>query len=1102
MFNKKWFWIAFTLLSIAATIFVFSYFPKVMSFISIDITMNREEALAKSETIAQDLNWGTDDFRQVAIFNSDGGQTYIELEGGGKPAFNQLLKSDFFSYYYWVVRNYKPSELLESMVYFKPNGEPYGFEVDYPEEMALPSLSKEQALILAQNGAEKDWSVDFTNYKLNDSKLTTTPEGRKDYTFIFERIDQQINEAKFRLELGVTGNKFSNLHHYLKIPESFDRRYTEMRSANNTIAGAGSIMMIIFYGILGIILGAFFLIKSRWLLWKKALFWGVIVALLEFIASFNNLTLSWIYYQTTSSVNEHVLSFVASSLSGFFSNVILLSISFMVGESLTRKAFGNHTQLWKTWNKGTANTYKILGNTIGAYLWVPISISYILLFYTVTTKYFGWWNSSSLNIDPNTLATTFPWLGSISMALHAGFWEECLFRAIPLAGAVLIGRRLGKERLFFWIGMIFQIVIFGMGHANYPAQPSYARVIELIFPSIMFAIAYLRFGLITGILIHFLFDAVLMGMPIWMGGPAEMIGNKVLFIIVLLIPVLIPLYRKIRAGKLEEDETLALNSKWEPSEPKKIEEAKPEKAIKTVNGKLILILGIIGLVLTVLFFAAPFDGNKLEMSKTDTITKSEEFISSLGISDLSQYEITTNVKNSKGSYNSFLWELLGKDKYNKLADDFFSCNAIDVRYAKFHGDLQDRAEEFTVSYSKDGKLFAYKHIYHEEAAGESLTENNALKIATRFIADIYRINPDDLTLKNALPDLKENRLDWGFTFNDAQNYDLGDNEAMFNVTLAGSELKSINRYVKIPEKTTKELYSDHSSRNSISTMFSIIIILLYVASMVVAIIAWTRKKINIKVMLTVFGVSLVIYLLNLLLEFNSIIFGFTTSEPFSNQLFMRAVMMVLLKVGICFYLSLMIGYFAKNLSGKGKLLNRLGIGFIAVGILFMIRAFLPQLTPNYPDAKALVSTMPFIAAILKALMKFGSALALILPTYIVLDKISTGFTKRSALVIILLFLLVASLLMPLTFVGMVSGQVVVWLIVSVIFTLLSWILIKKFVLADKISLIWIAGISVAFETLAISLVNSYNGAPLANLIAFLVVLLAAFGLDRLVRNKD
>ena len=68
----------------------------------------------------------------------------------------------FFSYYFWKVRNYKPGELLDSFVYFKPTGEPYGFKVNYPEDYELPNISMDEALLLAKSEAEKDWGIDFS----------------------------------------------------------------------------------------------------------------------------------------------------------------------------------------------------------------------------------------------------------------------------------------------------------------------------------------------------------------------------------------------------------------------------------------------------------------------------------------------------------------------------------------------------------------------------------------------------------------------------------------------------------------------------------------------------------------------------------------------------------------------------------------------------------------------------------------------------------------------------------------------------------------------------------------------------------------------------
>ena len=56
--------------------------------------------------------------------------------------------------------------------------------------------------------------------------------------------------------------------------------------------------------------------------------------------------------------------------------------------------------------------------------------------------------------------------------------------------------------------LILQALVFGAGHANYPTQPSYARVVELFLPAVFWGVLYLAYGLIPVIVLHVTFDAV------------------------------------------------------------------------------------------------------------------------------------------------------------------------------------------------------------------------------------------------------------------------------------------------------------------------------------------------------------------------------------------------------------------------------------------------------------------------------------------------------------------------------------------------------------------------------------------------------------------
>ena len=65
---------------------------------------------------------------QVAFFLLDRQvRDYVELEGGGKKVFLNMLKGDKYSPYTWQVRHFKEGQIEETFIRFTPEGKPYGF---------------------------------------------------------------------------------------------------------------------------------------------------------------------------------------------------------------------------------------------------------------------------------------------------------------------------------------------------------------------------------------------------------------------------------------------------------------------------------------------------------------------------------------------------------------------------------------------------------------------------------------------------------------------------------------------------------------------------------------------------------------------------------------------------------------------------------------------------------------------------------------------------------------------------------------------------------------------------------------------------------------
>src|SRR4029453_18101140 len=207
---------------------------------------------------------------------------------------------------------------------------------------------------------------------------------------------------------------------------------------------------------------------------------------------------------------------------------------------------------------------QILGRTVGGYLLVSIFFAYDVLLYLVMTRVFGWWRPAQSLVHPDVLATYAPWLSAIANSFQAGFWEESLFRAVPIAGAALIGDRGGKRRLFIAIGFVVQAIVFGAGHAPYPNQPAYARPVELIIPSIGFGLLYLYFGLLPGIILHFAFDVVWFALPIFLAKAPGIRFQQAMGIVMTLVPLWIVLWRRVQRGRWTELSEADRNAGWTP----------------------------------------------------------------------------------------------------------------------------------------------------------------------------------------------------------------------------------------------------------------------------------------------------------------------------------------------------------------------------------------------------------------------------------------------------------------------------------------------------------------------------------------------------------
>ena len=743
------FWLIFTAVSILSAAFTYNYFSTTFPTVSIDLKMDRQTALEKAAELSRIYNWGPNNFQEIAAFNVEADtKNYIELEGGDREKLNEIIQEKYYSLYQWIVRHFQENNSNETLIYFTPEGTPYGFHEKLDQKAEGAALTAEQARNIAEQQAQTNWDIDFNDYELVEESQVTQPSKRIDHIFIYEKKNTTVGQAPYRLKLGVSGDTFTELTLDLKIPEGFTRRYEHMRSANNTIATAAQLFLALIYFLGGCILGLWLLLKKNYVLWKHPLFWGSFLGFLQAANSINQWPLHWFSYDTALSTGSFTANFLLQVFILFTLSSAMFTIIIAAAESLTRKAFGSHPQLWKVWSPQAAPTTEILGRTISGYLLPTIKLAYIIIFYFITQKYFGWWSPAETLMDPNTLSAYVPWFSSVSQALTAGFWEECMFRAVPLAGAALLGRRFGKEKLCIAIAFLVQALVFGAGHANYPAQPAYARVVELILSSCMFGYVYLRYGLLPSIITHFVYDAILMSLPIFISIAPGIWVQQSMAILATSIPVLILFYYRFLSGAWHSLPEKFYNFAWQAptieKQPYTTQKTLHVTSIAQKLAVLLLVFGLSGFCLWGLCTKFNQDTTPISISRTEALSVAQQYARQENINLDNNWHAHSFIKSTPTASSSFIWQTAGKTLYHQLSNRYLMPPSWVIRYTQQNGDIEQRAEEYRFYITNSGSLYKLEHIVPENQSAPSLTEEDARSLAHNKIQQTYALSADKL----------------------------------------------------------------------------------------------------------------------------------------------------------------------------------------------------------------------------------------------------------------------------------------------------------------------------------------------------------------------
>jgi hypothetical protein len=165
-----------------------------------------------------------------------------------------------------------------------------------------------------------------------------------------------------------------------------------------------------------------------------------------------------------------------------------------------------------------------------------IFLGYLIVFYLAATRLFNIWMPPDTRYS-NILSTALPFLFPLTIAVSAAVNEEFTYRML----AISFLQRLTSKN---WLAILVPALLWGFAHSHYMVFPMYVRGIELTIFGIILGAVFLKYGLETVIIAHFVINASIAGLPLLRStNPYYFISGIVVVALALLPPVIFSVLR-------------------------------------------------------------------------------------------------------------------------------------------------------------------------------------------------------------------------------------------------------------------------------------------------------------------------------------------------------------------------------------------------------------------------------------------------------------------------------------------------------------------------------------------------------------------------------
>jgi GNAT superfamily N-acetyltransferase len=525
--------IGITLLGFLGLAFFLAFYDRVFPSAAIDLALSGAEITQLARSYLKDQGHDLQGYESALAFEQDSwGAVYLQ-QTLGVAETNRLIETTSMPIWYWHARWFRPLEKEEFAAYLDPGGEVVGFFHNVAEDAPGANLPQDEARALAEAYLNQDRGWAQVDWEAVAASSEERPGGRTDHHFEWRKRDFEVGESELRLAVEVQGDRIGSYDYWLKVPETFQRHYMEQRNRALFFSNLSYTIGFFVFGLAALVsylLAAWQGVISR----RAGLIPALTVAVVGLSAGLNQLPLNKIWYSTT----EDPVLFWLQRLFNLVVTVGYTAAGVLIlwagGQRLSKRVWPRQNRILPPsedrWGALARSGWR--GLMLGAMM-----AGYLVLFYFVATRLFGGWTPLDAP-DTGLFATPFPFLTPLEVGLVPAMNEELLYRLLGISLILAFIRQRKRDGARLWLALLVPGALWGFAHLGYVRDPFYLRGIELTIAGVfLLGLFFLRFGLMTTIVAHFVYNAGLTALPLLRSSEPYFIASGLVIVAAMFAPV-------------------------------------------------------------------------------------------------------------------------------------------------------------------------------------------------------------------------------------------------------------------------------------------------------------------------------------------------------------------------------------------------------------------------------------------------------------------------------------------------------------------------------------------------------------------------------------